>query len=140
MSPRFFGTRKCWGPSHAFHPQNSKGYIDHEDHLLGRRCSQNDRPAHPAERAGNCYLSDSYRSRAPHQGYDDSRGTCYWSRGRIRIALAARESTAQTPRDLLADLQAASRLLHAARPTAVNLAWALARITRFAESQTDLTA
>ena len=56
------------------------------------------------------------------------------------LALAARESTAQTPRDLLADLQAASRLLHAARPTAVNLAWALARITRFAESQTDLTA
>ena len=56
------------------------------------------------------------------------------------LALAARESTAQTPRDLLADLQAASRLLHAARPTAVNLAWALARITRFAKSQTDLTA
>jgi len=56
------------------------------------------------------------------------------------VALAARESTAQTPRDLLADLQAASRLLHAARPTAVNLAWALARITRFAKSQTDLTA
>ena len=56
------------------------------------------------------------------------------------LALAARESTAQTPLDLLADLQAASRLLHAARPTAVNLAWALARITRFAESQTDLTA
>ena len=56
------------------------------------------------------------------------------------LALAARESTAQTPRDLLADLQAASRLLHAARPTAVNLAWALARITRFAESQNDLTA
>ena len=56
------------------------------------------------------------------------------------LALAARESTAQTPRDLLADLQAASRLLHAARPTAVNLAWALARIMGFAESQTDLTA
>src|SRR5688572_20144057 len=56
------------------------------------------------------------------------------------LALAARESKAQTPRDLLADLRAASTLLHAARPTAVNLGWALARITRFAESQTDLTA
>ncbi len=55
------------------------------------------------------------------------------------LALAARESTAQTPRELLADLQAASTLLHAARPTAVNLAWALARITRFAESKTDLS-
>ena len=56
------------------------------------------------------------------------------------LALAARESTAQTPRDLLGDLQIASTLLHAARPTAVNLAWALARIMGFAESQTDLTA
>src|SRR5262245_23833303 len=54
------------------------------------------------------------------------------------LALAARESAAQTPRDLLDDLQAASTLLHAARPTAANLAWALARIMRFAENQTDL--
>src|SRR5574342_217923 len=49
------------------------------------------------------------------------------------LALAARESTAQTPRELLADLQAASTLLHAARPTAVNLGWALARILRSVE-------
>jgi len=56
------------------------------------------------------------------------------------LALAARESSAPTPRDLLADLQAASTLLHAARPTAVNLAWALARITRFAESNSHLNA
>jgi methylthioribose-1-phosphate isomerase len=44
------------------------------------------------------------------------------------LALAARESTAQTPEELLADLQEASVVLKAARPTAVNLAWALDRI------------
>jgi methylthioribose-1-phosphate isomerase len=54
------------------------------------------------------------------------------------LALAALESTTQTPRDLLADLGAASTLLLAARPTAVNLAWALTRITRFAESNIGL--
>jgi methylthioribose-1-phosphate isomerase len=56
------------------------------------------------------------------------------------LALAALESTAQTPRDLLADLGTASTLLLAARPTAVNLAWALTRIMRFAESNTGLCA
>jgi methylthioribose-1-phosphate isomerase len=44
------------------------------------------------------------------------------------LALAARESTAQTPEELLADLRAASTVLKSARPTAVNLAWALDRI------------
>ena len=44
------------------------------------------------------------------------------------LALAARESRAQTPRELLADLQAAGLTLKAARPTAVNLAWAVERI------------
>ncbi|HXD11644.1 MAG TPA: S-methyl-5-thioribose-1-phosphate isomerase [Anaerolineales bacterium] len=55
------------------------------------------------------------------------------------LALAARESTAQTSRDLLADLQAASTLLHAARPTAVNLGWALTRVMRFAEDHAQLS-
>ncbi len=44
------------------------------------------------------------------------------------LALAARESAASSATDLLADLEAASRVLKAARPTAVNLAWALDRI------------
>lgn len=44
------------------------------------------------------------------------------------LALAARESKAQTPQDLLADLHAAAVVLAAARPTAVNLAWALKRV------------
>jgi methylthioribose-1-phosphate isomerase len=44
------------------------------------------------------------------------------------MALAARESRAQTSRDLLTDLQAAASTLKAARPTAVNLAWAVDRI------------
>jgi len=55
------------------------------------------------------------------------------------LALAARESTAQTPPGLLADLQTASALLHSARPTAVNLAWALERIMRLAESNASLS-
>jgi len=55
------------------------------------------------------------------------------------LALAARESTAQTPSGLLADLQTASALLHSARPTAVNLAWALERIMRLAESNASLS-
>jgi len=54
------------------------------------------------------------------------------------LALAARESTAQTPPGLLADLQTASALLHSARPTAVNLAWASERIMRLAESNASL--
>ncbi len=44
------------------------------------------------------------------------------------LALAAQESSAQTPADLIADLQTASALLRSARPTAVNLAWALERV------------
>jgi methylthioribose-1-phosphate isomerase len=56
------------------------------------------------------------------------------------LALAVRESAARTSRDLLADLRTASTLLHDARPTAVNLAWALARINRFAENNSSLSA
>jgi methylthioribose-1-phosphate isomerase len=52
------------------------------------------------------------------------------------LALAAYESTAASSADLLADLQAASSTLKAARPTAVNLAWAVDRILRMAERMT----
>ena len=44
------------------------------------------------------------------------------------MALAGFESRAQTPRELLSDYQAAALTLKAARPTAVNLAWAVDRI------------
>lgn len=44
------------------------------------------------------------------------------------LALAARESTSTSTSGLLADLEAACTTLKAARPTAVNLAWALDRI------------
>ncbi len=50
------------------------------------------------------------------------------------LALAARESKARTPGELLADLQAAGSTLKAARPTAVNLAWAVDRMLRGATS------
>ena len=50
------------------------------------------------------------------------------------LALAARESASNSTSGLLADLQAASGVLKAARPTAVNLTWALDRImTTFAD-------
>ncbi|HVN15121.1 MAG TPA: S-methyl-5-thioribose-1-phosphate isomerase [Anaerolineales bacterium] len=54
------------------------------------------------------------------------------------LALAARESLAQSSRNLLTDLQAAAALLLAARPTAVNLAWALQRLMHFAENNLNL--
>jgi methylthioribose-1-phosphate isomerase len=50
------------------------------------------------------------------------------------LALAARESKAQTVEDLLVDLQTAGATLKAARPTAVNLAWAVDRMLRCAMS------
>jgi len=50
------------------------------------------------------------------------------------LALAARESAATSTEGLLADLQTASAVLKAARPTAVNLAWALERVMRTAVS------
>lgn len=46
------------------------------------------------------------------------------------LALAAFESASSSARDLLADLQAASQTLKDARPTAVNLAWAVERILK----------
>jgi methylthioribose-1-phosphate isomerase len=50
------------------------------------------------------------------------------------LALAARESASTSTEGLLADLQTASAVLKAARPTAVNLAWALERVMRTASS------
>ena len=44
------------------------------------------------------------------------------------MALAGYESAASSSRDLLADLMSAASTLNAARPTAVNLAWAVDRI------------
>jgi methylthioribose-1-phosphate isomerase len=52
------------------------------------------------------------------------------------MALAGFESRAQTPRELFSDYQAAAISLKAARPTAVNLAWAVDRIMRNASSVT----
>jgi methylthioribose-1-phosphate isomerase len=48
------------------------------------------------------------------------------------IALAARQSRAETVDDLLTDLERASKGLAATRPTAVNLFWALDRMRRVA--------
>ncbi len=45
------------------------------------------------------------------------------------LALAARESRHTDREELLADLDAACAVLRSARPTAVNLAWALSRVT-----------
>jgi len=44
------------------------------------------------------------------------------------LALAAQESRAATVQELMADLERASAELKQARPTAVNLAWALDRM------------
>ena len=53
------------------------------------------------------------------------------------MALAARESCARDRAGLLADLHAAAETLRAARPTAVNLSWAVARLLRRAETESD---
>ena len=50
------------------------------------------------------------------------------------MALAARQSKAGTMEALLADLRQAAQTLKAARPTAVNLAWAVDRLMEMAES------
>lgn len=51
------------------------------------------------------------------------------------LALAARQSTAADRLTLLRDLEAAAAVLNAARPTAVNLAWAVRRILRVATDE-----
>ncbi len=48
------------------------------------------------------------------------------------LALAAQASNASDPTALRAELKNASEVLHSARPTAVNLGWALKRILRIA--------
>ena len=53
------------------------------------------------------------------------------------MALAAREARAQDRNGLLVDLRAAAQVLRAARPTAVNLSWAVARLLRRAEAELD---
>ena len=53
------------------------------------------------------------------------------------LALAAHKSEAKTRGDLLADLHEAANTLSAARPTAVNLSWAVSRMLKLAESEVD---
>jgi methylthioribose-1-phosphate isomerase len=57
----------------------------------------------------------------------------------LGMALAADRSAAQTPESLLRDLEAAGRTLVAARPTAVNLAWAVERVIRIARENAALS-
>jgi methylthioribose-1-phosphate isomerase len=52
------------------------------------------------------------------------------------MALAANESRARSAAPLLADLETAARQLKSARPTAVNLAWAVDRILRVLGNRT----
>ncbi|MEA3345937.1 MAG: S-methyl-5-thioribose-1-phosphate isomerase [Chloroflexota bacterium] len=52
------------------------------------------------------------------------------------MALAARNSSASSPAELLGDLQQAAQLLRATRPTAVNLSWAVERMLRRAQQMT----
>ncbi len=56
------------------------------------------------------------------------------------LALAAHESNAKSPAALFDDLQSAGTFLKAARPTAVNLAWAVDRLLRSAKSPDFATA
>jgi methylthioribose-1-phosphate isomerase len=58
----------------------------------------------------------------------------------LGMALAAHESQAKDRDGLLADLDAAAQVLRAARPTAVNLSWAVARLLRCAEAESDFSA
>ena len=53
------------------------------------------------------------------------------------LALAGYESAASSPYDLITDLQSAASILKVSRPTAVNLAWALDRVMRNADTVKD---
>ena len=53
------------------------------------------------------------------------------------LALAGFESVATSSRDLLVDYQSASHTLKAARPTAVNLAWAIDRLMKSIENSEE---
>lgn len=56
------------------------------------------------------------------------------------MALAARDACAQDRNSLLTDLRAAGEVLLAARPTAVNLSWAVTRLLQRAETEPDPSA
>jgi methylthioribose-1-phosphate isomerase len=56
------------------------------------------------------------------------------------IALAARQSEARDRDALLSDLHAAAETLEAARPTAVNLSWAVSRMMGRAKEEADVAA
>ena len=56
------------------------------------------------------------------------------------MALAAHRSEARSRDELLADLDEAASILSAARPTAVNLVWAVSRMARRAASEGDYRA
>jgi methylthioribose-1-phosphate isomerase len=56
------------------------------------------------------------------------------------LALAARQSQATDRDDLLSDLYAAAEALEAARPTAVNLSWAVSHMMQHAENEVDSAA
>ena len=60
--------------------------------------------------------------------------------GAFAMALAARESRAQDRDLLLADLREAAKVLCDARPTAVNLSWAVERLLRRAEAEASFSA
>ncbi len=60
--------------------------------------------------------------------------------GGFGMALAARESQASNREALLADLQEAAQVLCDARPTAVNLSWAVERLLRRAEAEAHFAA
>ncbi len=53
------------------------------------------------------------------------------------MALAAQQSQASGRDEMLSDLQAAAETLKTARPTAVNLSWAISRMIECAENETD---
>ncbi|MEL6554569.1 MAG: S-methyl-5-thioribose-1-phosphate isomerase [Cyanobacteria bacterium J06621_11] len=55
------------------------------------------------------------------------------------MAISARQSTATTLKDLLADLHIAGEHLIAARPTAVNLSWAVQHLLTLAENTVSVT-
>ena len=50
--------------------------------------------------------------------------------GAFGLALAAQESAAASTRDLITDVEEAAEVLKSARPTAVNLAWAIKRVMK----------
>jgi len=56
------------------------------------------------------------------------------------LALAAHQSEAKTRDGMLTDLHEAANILRAARPTAVNLSWAVSRMLKLAESEVDAAA